>query len=461
MKIEQDKSGYFYTQIKDVKAILYLSHELFPNDNSLEKLNTICQHFPIYKRLIGLPDLHFKIKNFMPSGMTIPLKNSFSTRLLGPNNDGMGALKIRCSKPVSKKDIEQIFTALKEKVTMFRRREDCVSTSVLEDILCSGLNNIITDWGFKKSDLEAFEDAGQCKAFNDISEIEKSFPNTRPENLPPFVPEHKLLSAGKKNLGVLDGTSHFIEFFKVDKNIKNNVASELDIAKEDYFFLIHAGSGDPGIIAHRAWLTEDNTLYSLQEEQGQMAFNAFAAAANFGYANRLFIYKIIKEVLQTHLPQMESFEIFSDCPHDYLQKETIDETDVFTHRKGSVLLNPASYYAFSHPWNNTGTPYLFPSTVGGDAYIVHNAKGNSTAFNTVSHGAGRLIKKDAAIEKYADSDFESALKNEIMLFRYGVDTIEGQNPLAFKDIDVIMQLFKQFKLAQPISKLLPIASLKG
>jgi|GEM_PF-6516983 len=457
--IQQDNSGYFYFYENGVKVILYLSDELFPDDDSLEKLRYICDTFPVDGRIIGLPDLHFKIKNFVPSGMTIPLRGQFSPKLLGPNNDGMGALRLRTTRPLKEIEIKRIFNGLKDRIVMFRRQDSAVTDEELEDVLLNGITNLIGGWGFEQKDLEAFEDKGCTKRFDDFSVVKEAFPAERPLLLPEFVPDHDLFERGLRCLGVLDGTSHFVELFRHEETLQGTMEAQLGIQPNEYFFLIHAGAGDVGLIAHRAYLGQNDNLYAPESPLGTRALHAFQVAGNYGFANRLYIYREIKNVLQDVLSTVESIELLSDCPHDYLSFNEADQR--FIHRKGAVLLSPAETYADTHPWHKTGTPYLFPSAVGGDAYIVVNPGGNPESLHTVSHGAGRLIKKDLAIEKYQMEPIESALQNSILLFRYGVDTIEGQNPKAFKNVNEIMRLFRDFNLATPVSKLVPLASLKA
>ena len=68
--------------------------------------------FNIHGDIIALPDLHFKVKNFIPSGMTIATKNSFSPLLLGPNNDGIGLVKFSPEKNLKRQDIDEIFSKI-------------------------------------------------------------------------------------------------------------------------------------------------------------------------------------------------------------------------------------------------------------------------------------------------------------------------------------------------------------
>jgi len=459
MNLIKTNEGCFSSCVNDTSIILYLSEDLLPDDDSLEKLSSIAREFNVHKQIISLPDLHFKVKNFVPSGMTIPLNGEFSPKLLGPNNDGMGALKLRIrGSELNNSDIQKIFTALRENIVLFRRDVDIIDKSLLKTIFMSGVHGIIEELGFKKTDLDKFEDKGCTKKFTNFIEVENAFPDERSQLLPEFVPNHDIFDRGKKCIGTLDGTSHFIELFKVNQTINKEYNEYLDIDCRDYFFLVHAGSGDIGIISHRAYLNKNSNKYNLKEKLGINAFNALAVAGNYGYANRLYIYKIIKEVVTDILSEIESVEIFSDVPHDYLERSS---NNIFIHRKGAVKLSPANCFSTENRWSKTGTPYIFPSCVGGDAYIVSNSAGNQASYYTTSHGAGRLLRKDKAINKYKKINIADTMKNKIMLFRYGVDQIEGQNPLAFKDVDKMLKIFQDFNLAYPVTKLQPLASLKA
>ncbi len=453
------RDGYFYIDTGDVRIILMLSPQTLPKDHSLDKLRSIAAEYDMAERLVALPDLHFKVKNFVPSGMVIPLRNVLSPQLLGPNNDGIGAVKVRIkNKKIDSADIAKVFSELKERIVLFRRKQAVVSEEEFAEIMVSGITVIGKKWGFTENELQAFEDGGCAYRFGNYQEATASFPEERPETLPDFVPEHLPAAVGPKCLGVLDGTSHFIELYETQKFINPDFADLLDVTENDLFFMVHAGAGDIGLTVHRAYLNRNNNKYDINDERERRALDGFRAAANFGFGNRLLIYKIIKETVRKYWGSNIETEVFSDSPHDYVK---VTDEGLVIHRKGAAGLYPASYYKAGNPWSMTGMPYLFPSSAGGDAYIISNAEGNPLTFYTVSHGAGRLLRKEEAIEKYKDLNVRDFMKHKIMLFRYDFDVIEGQNPLAFKDIDEVLKLFALFKLASPIVKLRPLASLKA
>ena len=78
---------------KKIKTYFYLNKKIYPENFSFNKFKIIIDKYKIFKRIICLPDLDFKIKNFVPSGVVIPTKNFFAPELLGPSNDSMLAIK--------------------------------------------------------------------------------------------------------------------------------------------------------------------------------------------------------------------------------------------------------------------------------------------------------------------------------------------------------------------------------
>ena len=102
---------------------------------------------------------------------------------------------------------------------MFRRDEDIIGRDMVDSIFRSGIQDVASDWGFGQDDLLKFEDQGFVKQFSADEDLEQYFPKERPESLPPFVPGHEIYERGGKCIGVLDGTSHFIELFQQDHNI--------------------------------------------------------------------------------------------------------------------------------------------------------------------------------------------------------------------------------------------------
>lgn len=447
---------------KSNKINFFLSNDLIPKDKSFQKLLDIESNYKIYKKLICLPDLNFKIKNYVPSGIVIPTINEFSPKLLGPNNDGMSILRLKIKdKLMTQSKIKFIFQELKKKICIYRRKKNIIDDKTAKKILKSGLKSVITEWGFEKKDLLKFQNKGCIKEFKFFDEIKKIFPKQRPKNLGDHIKNINLIDRAKKNIGVLDGSSHFVELYDTKKIFNKKFASKLRIEnKNDFYFLIHAGSADIGIIIHQFLSNLNKKKFSLKNKETKKILNLLSISANYGFANRLFILKIIKDVLENVFTNDDFLvEIFNDNNHDFLDFEKKDQ--LFIHRKGAVRLEPGGKNSSLNEWVLTGEPYFMPSYVGGDGFILSNFKYNEDSLNCSSHGVGRMINKNETFKKFKKINFKKSLDNNLMLFRYNVDQIKSQNPKSFKNINSVLKNFKKFNLCKPISRHRPLASLKA
>ncbi len=453
LDISSKMNEYKIIEYKGKKIIFFVGKELFPADNSLKKLFSIIDEFNIEKSIIALPDLHFKIKNFVPSGMVIPLQSQFSYLLLGPNNDGIGGLRIRLNKRIiNREEIEKIFYEIKKRVVLFRRKNEIVSSSEAEEILTNGIRDILSSFNFPNDQQKNFEDQGSYLINKDLFKELINFTKKRkPKTLPDFIPNTDLIDRAKKTLCVLDGTSHFIELYRLGKVYDYNHLKQFSIEENDLFFIVHAGGGDVSILLHRIFL-EMRKSYELSDDMGRLAFEGIKVSSNFGFANRLFIYKTIRESIAKYLREFNA-EIIFDAPHDFLEMK---DSSFFIHRKGAIKLIPKKNWGEG----NFGKFYILPTHPGGKAYIIWKNNNNPFSMNYMSHGAGRKIRKDLAIKKYDAIDAEKLIGEKIFLLRYGFDSIEGQHPESFKDENSFVETIKRFDLANISAELIPLASLK-
>lgn len=441
---------------KDVNKIanFFLEKKLFAHDLSIDKLFEIKKKFKIKGKIACFPDLNFKIKNYVPSGIAIQIKDEFAPALLGNSNDAISILKISTKKKIKDSEIDFIFKNLKKNIAIFRRTRCKINKKSVKDILMNGIKNKIEEWGFTKEDLRKFKNNGCEKTFNNFELLKKIFPKKRPKYLADHILSHDIILSSRKTIGVLDGTSHFIELYKFKNFYNKKHTANLNIKKNNYFFVIHAGSADPGLIVHRYLMNKTKKSFSINTKLGKELLYLHNSTVNFGFANRLYIMKTIKEILNKMSKNIK-VEILNDNEHDYLDYDK--KNNVFTHRKGAVKIASAK----DSSWKKTGEPYFLPSYVGGDGYILSNFIGNKKSFYCASHGVGRMYNKNDTLKIFAKDDFNKSLKNKIKLFRYGKDKIESQNPKAFKNINTVLKSFKKFNLAHPICSLKPIASLKA
>ena len=85
-------------RFKKIDILFYLDKKLTPKNFSLEKFKIMINEYKIYKRIICMPDLHFKDKNFIPSGVNVPIKNTITIDV----NIASPVLKVRYLKTFRK-----------------------------------------------------------------------------------------------------------------------------------------------------------------------------------------------------------------------------------------------------------------------------------------------------------------------------------------------------------------------
>ena len=158
-----------------------------------------------------------------------------------------------------------------------------------------------------------------------------------------------------------------------------------------------------------AWL-------DLDTEAGQEYWMAMTLAGDYASANHQIIHdKIAASVGEKPMVLVENH-------HNFAWKEILDNgTEAIVHRKGAT---PAGI-------NTLG---IIPGSMATPGFVV-KGKGNSSSINSASHGAGRLMSRKQAKERFNRKELYGFLKKE------GIELIGGdidESPFAYKDIRKVM-----------------------
>ena len=257
---------------------------------------------------------------------------------------------------------------------------------------------------------------GQYKADHSILEDQKFETNAFIKNL-----KDKAWS----QLGTSGGGNHFVEFglmeFKQDDQ-------ELNIPRGTYLALLtHSGSRGLGatIAGHYTKIAKDicplpykaqNLAYlDLNSEEGIEYWLAMNLAGEYASACHEIIHQKISKALGAEiLTQVENH-------HNFAWKETYQNEEVIVHRKGAT---PAA----------KGVLGIIPGSMTAPGFLVRG-KGEETAINSASHGAGRQMSRTQAIKTLKQEDITSYLNDfGITLIGAGKD----EAPMAYKDIHEVM-----------------------
>ena len=239
-----------------------------------------------------------------------------------------------------------------------------------------------------------------------------------------------LQSRAAKQLGSSGSGNHFVEFGVIEVGARETV---LNIEPGKYLGLLsHSGSRAlganianhytkiakqkrrlPGEAGNLAWL-------NLDEQEGIEYWMAMNLAGDYASACHHIIHaKIAKQLGRQPVKMVENH-------HNFAWKERYHGKDVIVHRKGAT---PAG----------TNVLGIIPGSMTAPGFIV-KGKGEVSAINSASHGAGRKMSRTAALNSITHHILKDELeKNGVKLIGGGLD----EAPFAYKDIHAVMNAQKQ------------------
>lgn len=247
------------------------------------------------------------------------------------------------------------------------------------------------------------------------------------------------------HLGTLGGGNHFLE---------------VCLDEEDrVWFMLHSGSRGVGNRIARVFIDKarkdmESVVGSLPDRdlsyltEGTQHFEdyieALLWAQEFARLNR----QVMMENMVAAVSGVKGIKPFKadamvvNCHHNYVAKERHLGEDVWLTRKGAVRAGK-------------GDMGIIPGSMGAKSFIVQG-KGNPEAFESCSHGAGRLMSRTAAKRKYTVDDQIAATSH--VECRKDASVID-EIPMAYKDIEKVMEA--QESLVDIVHTLRQVVCVKG
>lgn len=246
-----------------------------------------------------------------------------------------------------------------------------------------------------------------------------------------------------QQLGTLGSGNHFIELC-LDEN-------------QNVWVMLHSGSRGVGNIIGRYFIDlakkdMETHIKNLPHRdlayftEGTKHFDDYVTgvqwAQEYALANRREMMRLILEALRKQLSHFEVTSEAINCHHNYVAIEEHFGETVFLTRKGAIRAGD-------------GELGIIPGSMGAKSYIVRG-KGNTEAFCSCSHGAGRRMSRSAAKRQFSHRDVEIQTQGvECRKDQHVVDEIPG----AYKDIDVVME--NQADLVDIVHTLKQVICVKG
>lgn len=284
---------------------------------------------------------------------------------------------------------------------------------------------------------------------------------------------------GEDQLGTLGGGNHFVEIQVVDVVHDEPVARRFGLSPGQIAVLVHTGSRGLG---HQVCTDHVRTMDSavrrygiflpdrqlacapLSSAEGRSYHAAMAAAANFGFCNRHVIGHRIREVFRRLLPGVGAeLRLVYDVAHNTAKIERYGEETLCVHRKGATRAFGPSSPELPKAYRGVGQPVLIPGSMGTASYVlVGTDEAREISFASTCHGAGRAMSRGAAKRQVAGHVLRKELAASGIVVRCPSNTeLAEEAPLAYKDVDRVVDVVHRAGIARKVARLRPIGVVKG
>ena len=200
--------------------------------------------------------------------------------------------------------------------------------------------------------------------------------------------------------------------------------------------------------------------------EGQRYFKAMASAANYAWSNRYMIAHYVRQAWRKILGREEKLELLYDVAHNIIKKERYKvngkEVDVIVHRKGATRAFPPGHPEVPGKYIKVGQPVLIPGSMGTASYVLVGTKEGEEAFFSTCHGAGRIMSRHAAMRTISGQEVIKSLKSKRIIIKcQSMRGIAEEAPLAYKNIDEVIEVVHSAGLSKKVARLVPLAVIKG
>ncbi|HSW35805.1 MAG TPA: RtcB family protein [Candidatus Limnocylindrales bacterium] len=449
-------------------VLVYLNRALyktFTEDQSLQQLVDAASLHGVVSPVVGMPDIHtgfglpiggvmaMDAAEGLVSAGAVGMDINCGVRLLRTN-----LLAADLDKPLLRQLISAIVDRVPSGVGKKSRHAPLISKH-FENYLQQGVPFLIGQGFGRPEDLYAIEDGGVMTGAK-IGAVSR-----------------EAIDRGLQ-LSTIGGGNHFIEIGVVDDVIDQHAAESFGLRKGRLTVFIHTGSRGFGHQICNDYSVSMKKLagkYKLEipspglaavpinSAEGKNYLSAMACAANFAFCNRQWITDDVRKVFQTVLGGNDrdyDLGLIYDVAHNTARFEEIKGKRMLIHRKGAVRALPPQHPDTPVQYRSTGHPVLIPGSMGTASYVIVAEPGVEKIYNSVNHGAGRVLSRRAAKREITVEQLKERLADVVVLGR-NFKAYLDEAPQAYKDIDSVVDTFVEIGYCRKVARLLPLAVIKG
>ena len=285
----------------------------------------------------------------------------------------------------------------------------------------------------------------------------------------------------RREMGTLGSGNHYLEVQRVAEILDPATAAAYGLAVDELVISIHCGSRGLGHQIGTDFLREmllaaetfgialpDRELACapIQSELGQRYIGAMRAGMNCALANRQIITHLTRAVFRDLFPQAELSMLY-DVSHNICKVEThvVDGVarELHVHRKGATRAFGPGNPDIDESLREAGQPVLIGGSMGTGSYVLAGTtESEERALSSACHGAGRAMSRRKARREYGGRQVVDDLASR------GIDVrspslrgIAEEAPLAYKDVNRVVDNAARAGLARKVARLAPVVCIKG
>ena len=455
-----------------VSARVYTTQKMLEDvvsDRSLDQLVNVATLPGILGRALAMPDVHegygFPIGGVAamehPDGIISPGGIGYDI------NCGVRLLKSQ----ITYKDAKPHFESLAREIYHWvpsgvgRGGQLKLTAEDIDEVLKTGVQ-----WMLKQG-YATEDDVRHIESFGTLS------------NADPSVVSDRAKKRGRDQLGTLGAGNHFVEVGVVEEIFDEKVGKTFGLFKDQMIVLIHTGSRGLGhqiatdyikkmmdVMVNYGIELPDRELACVpfSSPEGQMYFNAMAAAANFAWSNRQMITWEVRKAWERQLGDAGGeLTLLYDVAHNLakLEEHEIDGKlrKVIVHRKGATRSFGPGHPEIIEEYRSSGQPVLIPGSMGTSSYVLAGDEGAmKETFGSTCHGAGRRMSRKAAKREVHGRELRDRLQEEGIFIQAGsMSGLAEEAPIAYKDVNDVVRVVDQAGIAKIVARLRPCVVVKG
>jgi len=384
--------------------------------------------------------------------------------------------------PAIQRRLRAIFFAGERDIPMSPRQREAVLRDGLPGLVETAEDNATTgiwtrfDRGSARDDLARAHSSGQFKT-------------RRLFGFEGFIRSSGNVDGRDPQIGCVGGGNHFVELQRIDGIYDGHAAREWGLSRGCLAIMIHSGSVGLGHAVGGHFMDRAREIFPRTKvkapkggfyplpmaeplaEEGLFYLDGMGNAANFAFANRLFLGLMAVRAIEEATNRTVASRLVYDAPHNLVFRTGEDDDDAFLHRKGATPAHGPNDEAGE--W--LGKPVIIPGSMGAASFLLAG-EGEGSALSSACHGAGRALSRGRAA--HVDRGvFDEAMaklrvvgpidpKDPVLARRRDIvekyeKRVMEEAPYAYKAVEPVVDSVEDALIARKVARLFPLCTVKG